>query len=268
MKAIKDKSFFVKLIKSIKNFDFYKEISNEKVSKCIKYFIILIILYSIVVTIGIAYNINKTINESRNFIQTEINEINYSNGILKINNDEYKSWFNDYIIIDTSKQDTQEYENNANIVFGKSHCFIKMNDYTMKFKYSDLIFEDFNKDDILRMLSNKNEMYFVIFIIFMCIIVILAISTMLDILIIALIGLIISKLIGNNKLKFENLFKLAIHSITLPVVLGMIYYLINTFIGFYIKYFSTMYTSIATIYMVTSILLITVGSNEKHTENS
>lgn len=268
METEKNKSFFIRLIKSIKDFDFYKEISNEKLSKSIKYFFILIILYSIVVTIGITYNINKTINESKNFIQTEINEINYSNGILKIDNDEYKSWFNDYIIIDTSKENIEEYKDKANIILGKSAFYINMNDYNMKLNYSDFILEDFNKEDIINMLSNNTQIYFVIFIVFICVIIILSISTIMDVLIIALIGLIISKIIGNNKLKFENLFKLAIHAITLPVVLGMIYYLVNTFTGFYIKYFSTMYTSISTIYMVTAILLISVEDNGTHTQDS
>ena len=73
----------------------------------------------------------------------------------------------------------------------------------------------------------------------------------------------ISKII-NKKFSFTNTFNIAVHAITLPVLLGAIYYVLNTFTGFYMKYFSIMYTSIATIYMMTSILLITSDNNENN----
>ena len=73
----------------------------------------------------------------------------------------------------------------------------------------------------------------------------------------------ISKIINKN-FSFANTFNIAVHAITLPVLLGAIYYVLNTLTGFYMKYFSIMYTSIATIYMMTSILLITSDNNENN----
>ena len=85
---------------------------------------------------------------------------------------------------------------------------------------------------------------------------ILGISTLFDILIIALIGFITSKIFGKNKIRFKNCFNISIYAITLSVVLAMIYYFINVFTVFNIKYFATMYTSIATIYEITAVILI------------
>ena len=72
-----------------------------------------------------------------------------------------------------------------------------------------------------------------------------------------------SKII-NRALNFTNMFNIAIHAITLSILLSAIYYVINVATGFYIKYFSIMYTSIAIIYMMTSILLITSDNNEEN----
>lgn len=262
MKKKKRSLFITNLFNSITNFDYYKKISTEKISNGIKYFIQIVIIYAIIATIGMIYNMYTGVNEIKEFITSEISELNYSNGILTVNNGEYKSFFNNSLVVDTSKENIEEYENNSNIVLGKEYCTIKMDDHIFKIRYNDYFYEDINKDDIIKFLSNQK--YYVMFsiIIFIWTTIILAISTIMDVLIIALVGLIMSKIIGNNEMKFSNMFNMAIHAITLPVVLSMIYYLVNVFIGFYIKYFSIMYTSIATIYMMTSILLITIDKNK------
>ena len=270
MKRKNTQSFILNLFRSIKDFDYYKEVSKEKISKSFIYFFILICIYAIVSTIGIIYNIQKNVNEVKEFINTEINSLSYTDGILTINNNEYESFFNNYIVIDTSKESNDEYEQNANIVIGKQYCSIKLENNVFKFKYNDYFYEDINKEDIMQFFNNNTTKYYIILSILTFIIaaIILGISTITDILIIALIGIIISKIIGNYELKFSNLFKIATHAVTLPIILGMIYYIINTFTGFYIKYFSIMYTSIATIYIVTAILIITMDSYKKNDNNT
>ena len=57
-------------------------------------------------------------------------------------------------------------------------------------------------------------------------------------------------------LKFSAMCKIALHSLTLPIILNMVYILIKTFTNFEIKYFELMYISIAYIYIVTAILMI------------
>ena len=58
------------------------------------------------------------------------------------------------------------------------------------------------------------------------------------------------------KINFSNSFGIAIHAITLPIVLNLIYLVINTFTRFEIKYFDWMFSSIAYIYVVVAILMI------------
>ena len=252
---MKNKDLFInKMIKSIKNFDYYKDISTEKFSSGFKYFSVLILIYSIIVTIGICHNFNKNLENARNFIQSEITNIDYVDGFMSINNDEYISYYNDYIIIDTSSENVENY--NADIAIGKSSFYIKINGYKFNFKYSNLLKNNLNKNDIIDVLSFRKYCILLIVMSLILAFIILGISTLFDILIIALIGFITSKIFGKNKIGFKNCFNISIHAITLSVVLAMIYYLINVFTVFNIKYFATMYTSIATIYEITAVILI------------
>ena len=253
MKNTKRHFFIIDFAKSIKNFDYYKEIADEKISKSLKYFFKLVILYSVILSVCTIINVNKGINEFKNLINTEISDLNYSNGILHVNNDESKTLFNKYVIIDTSKDELSELENKAQVVIGKEYCTVKMDEHILKIKYNDY------------MLNSINAKFYIpaILIIIIWVCILMTISTITDVLVIALIGYIISKII-NKKFSFTNTFNIAVHAITLPVLLGAIYYVLNIFTGFYMKYFSIMYTSIATIYMMTSILLITSDNNENN----
>ncbi len=256
---MKKESFIKKIINSIGNFDSYKNICNYKVSKSWKYFLLLMLIYSIVITIGVTYDTCGSIKHVQEFVQTELTDVHYESGVLSINNNEYKSFYNNYIIIDTSEgADLDSY--NGNIVIGRSSFKINVENNFIKFNYSDFINQNFEKNDIIDVLDVKKYIAIIIVISLVVSYIVTCISTLLDILVIALIGLIISGVIGNNKVKFKNAFNISMHAITLPVILGMIYFIINTFTGFYIKYFSTMYTIIANIYMITAVILLNIDN--------
>ena len=60
------------------------------------------------------------------------------------------------------------------------------------------------------------------------------------------------------KMRFKNIYNIAIHGLTLPIILNLVYIIINVLTGYTIKYFSIMYMAIACIYVITAIL---VGSS-------
>lgn len=150
----KKQIFIVDFIKSINKFDYYKQIANKKMSENIKYFFKLVAFYSIILTVCTIININNGIKELKNLINEEITSLNYSSGILSINNDENKTLFNKYVIIDTSKENLEELENKAQIVIGKEYCTVKLDNNILKIKYNDYFYADINKEDIINILSN------------------------------------------------------------------------------------------------------------------
>ena len=258
MKKIKNR-LIVKLAKSIKDFDYYKEIYNENISKSFKYFAFIMFIYSIFLMTGVSYSICNNIKTARAFIQSQISQVNYSDGVLCVDNNEYKSFYNNRIIVDTSDVDIGKY--NADYIFGKTDFIAKIEGNNYRLRYADIINNNFDKQGIINILDYKKYIVLILITSLIVSYVTLGISSLIDIFIIALIGFIISGFIGNNKLKLKNTFNIAVHSVTLPIVLAGIYFLINTITGFDIKYFSTMYTSIATIYMVTAIILINTDKN-------
>lgn len=249
------KSFISQVLESIKKFDSYKKVSNNNLSKSFKYFFLLMFIYAIVMTIGITYDTCNSIKQAQDFIQTELSDLYYDNGILSINNNEYKSFYNDHIVIDTSEEANIE-NYNGNLIFGRTCFKIKSEGNDISFNYANFINKKIEKNDVLEALDAKKYVGIIIVISLVASYIAICIATLIDVLVVALIGLIISSIIGDNSIKFKNAFNISIYAITLPVILGMIYFLINTFFGFYIKYFSTMYSIIANIYMITAILLI------------
>ncbi|MBR2705128.1 MAG: DUF1189 domain-containing protein [Clostridia bacterium] len=260
---MKKKNLFInQVINSITNFDSYKEVSTHSLSSTFIYFLILILIYTIIMTIGITYTTRAKISKAQDFIRNEVSDINYSNGKLSVNNDEYSSFFGDYIIIDTS--DNANLENsNAQMIFGKEKFYIRAEQVNYEFDYKSFFKQDIDKNTLIDALDVNKYTGLIIVISLFGAFIVLSISTLLDILVIALIGFIMSRVTGNTNIKFKNAFNMATHAITLSVILGMIYFVINTFTGFYVKYFSTMYTLLATIYMATAVLLLNSDENNK-----
>ncbi len=257
-------NFCKSIIGSVINFDLYKDIWKEKVSKSIIYFLILIAIYAFAVSIGAIYIFNSSKNNIVESIQNDISSLYYKDGELCVNEDKETNIYFNKIMINTSEDEYYTENPLGKIILGKKYVIIKLNNTDFKFKYTDIFDGEFNKDNLIGLFDFSIGYYIIFFIIALIFsYIVFFCSTMLDILIITLIGIIICRIFGNNNLKFKNIFSISIHAITLPVILSIIYYLINCFTGFYIKYFSTMYTAVAIIYMMTAITLISSEDREK-----
>ena len=81
------------------------------------------------------------------------------------------------------------------------------------------------------------------------------ISNIIDILILGVLGYIFARIV-KIKIRYKATFNISTHAITLPIVLNMLYIIINTFINFKIEYFQWMYTTISYIYVAVAILMI------------
>ena len=80
-------------------------------------------------------------------------------------------------------------------------------------------------------------------------------SFLVDAVILGVVGYIIS-LISRIRIKYKACFNLAVHALTLPIILELIYMVINSITGYEIKYFNWMYTCISYVYMIVAILMI------------
>ena len=77
----------------------------------------------------------------------------------------------------------------------------------------------------------------------------------LDALILSVIGYAFGRIVNAN-IKYKKVFNISIYSLTLPIVLLLVYTLINIFTGFMIRRFDIAFNVISYIYIATAILMI------------
>ncbi len=262
--------FFKRLKNAITNFDEYQKFSQEKLGTAIKYFLKLMLIFSILISGFLTARMYKEIETIKTSFAEECPDFRIENNTLLIEG-ENKKYEKDIgyetlgLIVDSENTDLTEEQNGQYqriIAFYKDRMVMK----TMDTKTS-MTYEDISKNQNINGLSkqqildyaNSNEMlviysiFFVVTIIF--VFIAYSIQILLDIFLLSIIGLIMSK-IAAVKLKYKEVFNMSIYALTLSVVLYLIYICVNISTGFTIKYFDLAYQIISYIYIVTAILMI------------
>ncbi len=275
--TVKKEGFFRKAVKSIKDFDKYEDFALEKPAESLKYLIKLVAILCFIVGIVYTYKIVDNMNKLYLGIKDKVPDFSYQNGIMT-DQSEKPTIIEDYgdiigtIIIDTkidSSKVQKEYSNNINkygsaIIFTgeKVLLYNSQANGQLSYQYSDILssynIAEFTKQDVINNIENMNvvSLSFGIYcMIFIYLFILYFISIAIDVLILSLLAYIIGRL-SRMKLKSAPAFNIAVHSITLPVLLNLVYIVVNLLTGFEIKYFQVMYSTISYIYVIVAILMI------------
>ena len=272
-------SFFKKIKTSIFDFDGYQELAAEKVSRTIGYIVLLMLIFSILSALAYMYDFNRNINSAKDYINNEISEIKYEDYSLTVipNNGEEITELNNEdagvkVIINTQTDDEVKIQESIDDIKSQNNGILILKDKiiiksqvsvnTMEFSYKD-ISEEYNinkidKDEVLNLLSGSEmrtamvmlgaAMALYMFIMYFS-------TILIDMFLLAILAYIVARISG-LRLKISAVYNIAAYSLTLPVVLNIIYAVVNIITGFTIQYFQIMYTAIASIYVITSILMI------------
>lgn len=277
-------NFFKKLILSIKDLDKYDQLAIQPLSKGISYFVKLILLISIILSIMYtmqSYQLFSTAKEKIN----DIPDFEYKDGTLAFKEKSDPILFEDVsnivncilIIPDTDKEKTDEYISRAKtynscLTLNKDKFSIAIKDNKLDFSYKDLFeatnITSFNKEDVKKLVDNINIISLSIaFFLEITAYLFLwnLVSIALDIIITFLVSYITSKF-ARIKLKLHAMINIAIHSLSLPIILYMLYNIINVLTGFEISNFRLMYILVASIYAWISVLIIKADFIEKQIE--
>lgn len=277
MKGNKNNSFFKELFVSIKDFDKYQDFAVHKVSKEIIYILKLIAIFTLIISLAFTFKMNIEKNKLVKYINENISDVKFENEKLSVNNNE-KVILENVDLVDMAifietgqlneeeikiyEQKINEYSNGILLLNDKMIVKTEINNGYTEFLYSDIVkqyeIESFNKQDLLNVLNGKEVIVFYIlffgifcfymFIIYFITIIIYAIM-------LALLGRITSMLL-RIPMQYKATFNMAIHALTLPIILNIIYIIVNLFTGFNIKYFQVMYSTISYIYIVAAILIM------------
>lgn len=266
-------NFFNRIRIAIFKLEDYGLFLGEKFSTSIKYFLILMCLFSVILSVLDTYDFIQMLNKAYSYLENELPEFSYENGNLQIENivEAYDEDYDFKLIIDTNSEITEdEIKNHKNNIYDSKIGLLALedkviyitsgieNEYEYKTFFDMAEIEISNKDDLIKLLNENDKMAiassFLItdFIIFY---MTNSISIFLDILVVAVFGLIAARFCG-MKFKTSPMISLAIYSMTLSITLVAIYRVVNCFTGFVIEYFDMMYLLIAYVYIIAAIMMI------------
>lgn len=271
------KSFFKELLKSIKDFEKYGEFAVEETKTSIKYLMKLVLIMIIVITSIYTYTFINTFNTGIEYFKNNIPDLEYNNGKLTVNSEESiilntNSDTMQAVIIDTTENDEKEAEYKEKvkdystaIILLEDKLIIKnelLAENFTEYNYQTIAdrygISNFNKNEAIEYISKINsiEMYIIFYLVMLIYaFVVYFITILLDVIMLGILGYIIAR-ISRMKIRFVATFRMAIHALSLPIILNIIYIIVNYFTGFTIQYFQWMYTTISYIYMIVAILII------------
>ena len=268
--------FFKTVLKSIKDFDKYEQFGLEGMGRTCLYSLQMVAIITIIVVAVLIYQFSTTMQSAVIYFNDNVQEMSYTDGILTVNSNQKlevdtNSTIAQKIIVDTSDLTDEQIEQyrtdlndlNSGIILLKDKILIKNEMLTAitETTYTDILSQynitNLDKQSVLDYIyANQSQVYISVAIVeFIYMFAIYLTSILMDTLILALLGLIVSRIAG-MKIKFSACFSMGVHALTLPIILNILYIILNAFTGYTIKYFQIMYTAISYIYMVAAILII------------
>ncbi len=268
----KSPRFFKRFKDSIINFDEYKTFLDEKTRVAIKYVLKIVLIFTIILAVALTYKIINEVNKIISEFQNQYPNFSFKDNVLvvegnnkKIVNGDSAGYFG--IILDSEKENVNEVEEFEDYQFIiavlKDKIVIKnVDDSQTMMTYEDISqnydLSSVSKDSIIQYLNGNSMMRLYVAITltsFIYFYIAYLIQFLLDILLLSVIGYIVSKIV-NIKLKYKSIFNLSVYSLTLSIILYLLYMVINLFTGFTIKYFQIAYNAIAYIYIITAMMTI------------
>ena len=274
-KELKGIGFFKKVKYSIFNIEKYAEMATEGLGKAVSYIAKLVAVLGIILSVWTLYQIYQMIQEGRNYVENECPDLSYSDGTLSVDTDEVINIDNEQfgkIIIDTntdSEETINQYKNSINeagtgviilkneVIF-KNITMIGEVSYNYKESLESMNIAEFNKQDLINYVRQGqiNSVYVSLFVsLFIYSFAMYFVNTLWYAVIISIVGYF-TMWILKMRIRYVAVFNMSIYALTLSTVLNIIYLLVNIFFNFNIEYFSIMYVTVATIYLLATIFII------------
>lgn len=283
-------SFWEKLKTSIIGLENYQKLAIQKIGKTILYIVIIMLIFSFIISIATTYVFHKEVKNVSKYIEENIETLTLENGNIKIEGKENpiiiekENSYYDKIVIDTqdlSQEKIDEYKNEIagysdGIIILKDRIFLKtylsasIQEFTLQNLATTVGMVKIEKQDVLNFLSSNEmfKLYAVVMIAFWVIMFInLLAATLIDAILYSILAYFTGMFTG-LRLKYVAAYNIATYSLTLPIFLNLIYTVLNILTGFTIKYFSIMYVAITCIYICAAILIIKSDIIKKQMELS
>lgn len=223
---------------------------------------------------GIIYQTNNSVQEITKYIENNVGDFVYKDGVLDVSSDTPIITENTSlgkIIIDTkitTEEEKNKYinsiEDGMGIIILKENIIIKglAGSGTISYNYKDLFNQiditEFTKQNVIDLVNSSTIWNFYLSLFLMVLvyaIIMYVISILWNAVIISIFGYIATWL-AKIKMRYAAIFNMSVYALTLSVILNAIYVAVNIFIDFDIKYFQLMYITVASIYLIAAIFII------------
>ena len=284
-KEVKGMGFFKKVKYSIFNIEKYPEMATEGIGNTLSYIAKLVMILAIVLSVWTLYQTYQMINEGTSYLENEFPDFSYSDGTLTVDSEEAIIIENEQfgkIIVDTntdSEETINQYLNQIN-EYGAGALILKNRavlknitmigevSYNYQESFNSINLTEFSKQDVVNYVQNGeiNSLYFSVFIsLFIYSFAMYFINTLWYAIIIGIVGYFTMWML-KMKMRFVAVFNMAIYALTLSTILNILYLIVNMLFNFTIEYFSIMYITVATIYLLAAIFILKTDLMKKQAE--
>ena len=263
------KKFFKKIGYSIGRIEKYSEMATDGTKSAIKYIAGVLVLITLIASLGSVYTTYQSLQEVANYIEENIPEFTYKDGKLTVEGEQ--PLIKDNLIMDVNDKTDEEITEYKNKIREKGNGVLVLKDemmlvyaqsedvsiYPLSEFAAQFQMQEIKKSDVLNYMRGS-QMFGVYVGMFVTMFLTLLISNIANALCIALVlaavGYVVALLL-KVKMRYKAIFNMAIYALTLSVILQTIYVAINIFTTFSITYFDIMYIAVAFIYLVAAIFL-------------
>ena len=284
-KEVKGMGFFKKVKYSIFNIEKYPEMATEGIGNTLSYIAKLVMILAVVLSLWTLYQTYQMINEGTSYLENEFPDFSYSDGTLTVDSEEAIIIENEQfgkIIVDTntdSEETINQYLNQIN-EYGTGALVLKNRavlknitmigevSYNYQESFNSINLTEFSKQDVVNYVQNGeiNSLYFSLFIsLFIYSFAMYFINTLWYAIIIGIVGYFTMWML-KMKMRFVAVFNMAVYALTLSTILNILYLIINMLFNFTIEYFSIMYITVATIYLLAAIFILKTDLIKKQEE--
>ena len=284
-KEVKGMGFFKKVKYSIFNIEKYPEMATEGIGNTLSYIAKLVMILAVVLSVWTLYQTYQMINEGTSYLENEFPDFSYSDGTLTVDSEEAIIIENEQfgkIIVDTntdSEETINQYLNQIN-EYGTGALILKNRavlknitmigevSYNYQESFNSINLTEFSKQDVVNYVQNGeiNSLYFSVFIsLFIYSFAMYFINTLWYAIIIGIVGYFTMWML-KMKMRFVAVFNMTIYALTLSTILNILYLIVNMLFNFTIEYFSIMYITVATIYLLAAIFILKTDLMKKQAE--
>jgi hypothetical protein len=245
--------FFVKLKRAIFNFDDYHTFAMEKVKSAVFYFILLMLIFSLVISAAAIYKVYDRVKVISSEAKNTLPDFKFENNELVMEQKD-KILFEDEdgfleIVVESREKELEYSSEKYGIIFLKDKVVLNYSvtgnlGATPSMLYQDISSKVYDLNnvtkDIMLDYLNSNKMIAVYIELFVIMLISnfigYSIAIFFDVIILAALGFLVSRIFKIN-LKFTPILSMAFYAMTLPVILLMLYMSANIITGFEIEYF-------------------------------